>query len=133
MLEQFHTVSKQVRFQTTHLAVFMGLGSKFPCASTAACFSTVAPKLASTKSGGRAPAMAQRHELAILKSSASYFCRGEDMHGLHCGLPTTLQMQSLRAELLDGQMGAGQSPGMKKKGRELKKSAESGGLSQTDE
>lgn len=62
--------------QTTHLAVLMGLGSKLPCASTETCFSRVAPRLASTKSGGRAPAMAHRHDLAILKSSASYFYRG---------------------------------------------------------
>lgn len=53
----------------------MGLGSKLPCASRDPCFSSVAPKLASTKSGGMAPAMAHRHALAILKSSASYFCK----------------------------------------------------------
>lgn len=52
----------------------MGLGSKFPCASTDSCFSSVAPKLVSTKSGGRAPAMAHRQDLAILNSSESYFC-----------------------------------------------------------
>lgn len=67
--------------QTTHLAVLMGLGSKLPCASTETCFSRVAPRLASTKSGGRAPAMAHRHDLALLKSSASYFYRGDRHSG----------------------------------------------------
>ena len=66
-------------FSSTHLAVLIGLGSKLPCASTAACFSRVAPREASTKSGGKAPAMAQRHDMAILKRSASYFYR-RDRH-----------------------------------------------------
>lgn len=60
-----------------HLAVLMGLGSKLPWESTDVCFSSVPSRLTSTKSGGRAPAMAHRHDLAILKSSASYFCRWE--------------------------------------------------------
>ncbi|TNN60679.1 hypothetical protein EYF80_029152 [Liparis tanakae] len=34
---------------------------------------SVAPELASTKSGGRAPPMAHRHDVDILKRSASYF------------------------------------------------------------
>lgn len=59
----------------TNLAVLMGLGSKLPWESTDACFSSIPSRLTSTKSGGRAPAMAHRHDLAILKSSASYFCR----------------------------------------------------------
>lgn len=57
------------------MAVLMGLGSKLPWESTDACFSSVPSRLTSTKSGGRAPAMAHRHDLAILKSSESYFCR----------------------------------------------------------
>lgn len=61
---------------STHLAVLMGLGSKLPCESTNVCFSSVPSRLASTKSGGRAPAMAHRHDLVFLKSSASYFYRG---------------------------------------------------------
>lgn len=68
-------------FQTTYLAVLMGLGSKLPCASTDACFCSVAPGLASTKSGGKAPAMAHMHDLAILKSSASYFYRRDKPKG----------------------------------------------------
>lgn len=63
------------RAEGTNLAVLMGLGSKLPCESTDACFSSIPSRLTSTKSGGRAPAMAHRHDLAILKSSASYFCR----------------------------------------------------------
>lgn len=74
-------VSRCCRHQATHLAVLMGLGSKLPCASSDACFSRVAPRLASTKSGGRAPAMAHRHALAILKSSASYFCKHRHTRG----------------------------------------------------
>lgn len=65
----------------THLAVLMGLGSKFPWESTDACFSSAPSRLTSTKSGGRAPAMAHRHDLAILKSSASYFCRRDGRVG----------------------------------------------------
>lgn len=65
---------------STHLAVLMGLGSKLPCESTNVCFSSVPSRLASTKSGGRAPAMAHRHDLVILKSSASYFYRGGGRH-----------------------------------------------------
>lgn len=61
--------------EVAHLAVLMVLGSKLPWESTDACFSSVPSRLTSTKSGGRAPAMADRHDLAILKSSASYFCR----------------------------------------------------------
>lgn len=59
--------------EMTDLAVLTGLGSKWPCASTDPCFSRLAAKLVSTKSGGSAPAMAHRQDLAILKSSASYF------------------------------------------------------------
>lgn len=67
---------KKKSLPSTHLAVLMGLGSKLPCKSTNVCFSSVPSRLASTKSGGRAPAMAHRHDLVILKSSASYFYRG---------------------------------------------------------
>lgn len=73
LIEQINTPG--VHFQTTNLVVLMGLGSKLPCASIGACFSSVAPGLASTKSGGKAPAMAHKHDIAILKSSASYFYR----------------------------------------------------------
>lgn len=78
----FESVLWRATLQATHLAVLMGLGSKLPCASRDACFSSVAPKLASTKSGGRAPAMAHRHALAILKSSASYFCKHTHTKGM---------------------------------------------------
>lgn len=78
----FKSVLWRATLQATHLAVLMGLGSKLPCASRDACFSSVAPKLASTKSGGRAPAMAHRHALAILKSSASYFCKHTHTKGM---------------------------------------------------
>lgn len=99
----------------------MGLGSKLPCASTDACFSSVAPRLTSTKSGGRAPAMAHRHDLAILKSSASYFYTQ--------GTETDMSVYIIRL--------SGASQGKKKnvgklKDRKLEKSAPSDRLSQTD-
>ena len=56
-----------------------GLGSKLPWVSTEACFSSV-PGLVSTKSGGMAPANAHRQGMAILNSSASYFCEGDGLH-----------------------------------------------------
>ena len=58
----------------THLAVLMGLGSKFPWVSTETCFSKVELVLASTKSGGSAPEMEHRPSMASLKRSESYFC-----------------------------------------------------------
>lgn len=84
----------------------MGLGSKLPCASTDACFSSVAPGLASTKSGGRAPAMAHRHDMAILKSSASYFYRGDRSsrgEGYKLIFSPFFRNEDPPAQLLDGQ------------------------------
>lgn len=114
----------------------MGLGSKLPCASIEACFSSVAPGLASTKSGGRAPAMAHRHDLAILNSSASYFYT-RDKTQQREGYCFFASSRTCLFGLLDGQTEQSKAEeregkGGKMKDRELEWPAPSDGLSQTD-
>ena len=121
----------------TYLAVLTGLGSKLPCASTDPCFSSVAPELVSTKSGDRAPAMAQRQGMAILKSSASYFYTSRrHRQRLQTGVPTFFFL--VLKKLITWINGPGarlkerHEKGAEIMYRKLGKSVRSNSLSQTD-